>query len=200
MKIIGVDFDNTIICYDDVFHKVAVTKGLIPKDFPVSKDKIRDILRGKGQEKIWTELQGLVYGKFMFKAKPFPGVWNFFRFSKKYGFSVCIISHRTRFPYVGPKYDLHQTARDWLEKNGFYVKSQLSPNQVFFEISINNKLNRIAKERCDIFIDDLPELFRKSEFPKNIRRVLFDPMNHYDNEIDIERLTSWNEIVNLITS
>ena len=61
-------------------------------------------------------------------------------------------------------------------------------------------MNRIAKEMCDIFIDDLPELFHKSEFPKNIRRVLFDPMNHFDNEIDIERLTSWSDIINLITS
>ena len=28
-KIVGLDFDNTLICYDDVFYKIALKKKLI---------------------------------------------------------------------------------------------------------------------------------------------------------------------------
>jgi len=36
---IGVDFDNTVICYDKVFHAAAVEKGLIPGGPPWGKEK-----------------------------------------------------------------------------------------------------------------------------------------------------------------
>ena len=58
---IGVDFDNTIVCYDGVFHRAAVERGLIPPELPVSKGQVRDHLRRLGQEHAWTELQGEVY-------------------------------------------------------------------------------------------------------------------------------------------
>ena len=29
--IIGIDFDNTIIKYDELFHKISIEKNLIPK-------------------------------------------------------------------------------------------------------------------------------------------------------------------------
>jgi len=31
---------------------------------------------------------------------------------------VFIVSHKTQFPYLGPKYDLHEAALAWLTKNG----------------------------------------------------------------------------------
>ena len=35
---IGVDFDNTIVCYDTLFHRLAVEEGLIPPDIPPRKE------------------------------------------------------------------------------------------------------------------------------------------------------------------
>src|SRR6266404_4002307 len=76
--LIGVDFDNTIVCYDEVFHHAAVKQGLVPAETPVVKDAVRDYLRRSGQEDLWTELQGFVYGACMAGAAPFPGVLDFF--------------------------------------------------------------------------------------------------------------------------
>ena len=42
---IGIDFDNTIVCYDDVFARVAVELGLVPPKVATSKTAIRDHLR-----------------------------------------------------------------------------------------------------------------------------------------------------------
>ena len=84
---IGIDFDNTIICYDTVFYTIALEKGLITKDISQNKDSVRDHLRASGKEDIWTELQGLVYGARIHEALPFPGVINFF--------SVCRIGPKS---------------------------------------------------------------------------------------------------------
>ena len=66
---IGIDFDNTIVCYDDVFHKAASLQGLIPEGLPSSKNSVRDYLRKIGKEENWTRLQGTVYGSRMDLAK-----------------------------------------------------------------------------------------------------------------------------------
>ena len=42
--IIGVDFDNTIISYDSVFHKLASESGLIPSTVSKNKTAVRDFL------------------------------------------------------------------------------------------------------------------------------------------------------------
>ncbi|MCH8872612.1 haloacid dehalogenase-like hydrolase, partial [candidate division KSB1 bacterium] len=71
------DFDNTIVSYDHVFHMVAVDHGLIDPAVPASKVAIRDHMRRTGNEDAWTELQGYVYGKRMADASAFPGVVEF---------------------------------------------------------------------------------------------------------------------------
>ena len=47
MKLLGIDFDNTLVNYDNLFHKVAVEKGLIKYSLPANKIAIRDYLREK---------------------------------------------------------------------------------------------------------------------------------------------------------
>lgn len=59
---LGIDFDNTIVCYDELFHRVALEQGLIPADLPVNKSEVRNHLRRVGKEPLWTEMQGSVYG------------------------------------------------------------------------------------------------------------------------------------------
>ena len=44
MKILGIDFDNTIVRYDNLFYKIALEKGLIDTSIGKSKE-IRDYLR-----------------------------------------------------------------------------------------------------------------------------------------------------------
>ena len=174
--IIGVDFDNTIVCYDGLFHKVALEQGLIPLDLPVSKGAVRDHLRGADQEKAWTEMQGYVYGARMGEAKPYPGVCEFFVRCRRERQRVLIISHKTRVPYLGEKHDLHGSASEWLTSQGFFEPEiGLAKEDVHFELTKEEKLERISRAGCTHFVDDLPEFLAEPGFPHSVRRILFDP-------------------------
>lgn len=192
---IGIDFDNTIVCYDDVFARVAVDLGLVPPGAATSKTAIRDHLRAAGQEDRWTELQGTIYGPRMPDAPPFPGVLEFFHACRAAGVPVAIVSHRTRFPYLGERHDLHAAARGWLVRQGFHSAAGigLPEDRVFFEETKEAKLARIAALGCTHFIDDLPELLAHPLFPANVRRILFDPRAAAPLPADTSRLSAWDQ-------
>ena len=65
----------------------------------------------------FTELQGLIYGKEILRAKPMQGVIDAMSRNKSMKIDLIIISHKTRFPYKGEKIDLHKAAMNWLNKN-----------------------------------------------------------------------------------
>lgn len=195
--IIGVDFDNTIVCYDGIFHRAARAQGLISAEFPAEKQQIRDHLRQRGEEDRWTALQGLVYGREIRHAAPFPGVREFFAACRRLGIELAIISHKTLQPVLGPEYDLHAAAREWLTAQGFFAEDDLGLpiEQAFFEVTKEQKLQRIATLGCTHFIDDLPEFLSESTFPENVRRILFDPLRATtDVPPGVERAASWSEI------
>ncbi len=198
--LIGVDFDNTIVCYDDVFGKVAIEQGLVPPSAASSKASVRAHLRSIGQEDRWTELQGYVYGPGMIDAAPFPGVVKFFERCREIGIPLAIISHRTRFPYVGEAHDLHQAACDWLERYGFYdsLRAGLPVDRVFFEDTKEAKLKRIATVGCTHFLDDLPELLSLQGFPSHVQRFLFDPHSLHKPMPAIDIVTSWSGMETLL--
>ena len=60
--ILGVDFDNTLVCYDGLFHAAAVAGGLMPLDAPCDKRGVRQWFIERDREKDFTLLQGEVYG------------------------------------------------------------------------------------------------------------------------------------------
>ncbi len=199
MKIIGVDLDNTIVCYDRLFHRLAVERGLVPADTPALKSAVRDYLRHAGAEDLWTELQGEVYGSRMVEAEPFPGALEFFTRCRAHGHAVCIISHRSQFPYAGPRYDLHQAARDWLEGRFFYDPGITLPRQcVWLELSKQAKLARIAAAGCTHFIDDLPEFLAEPAFPPGVQKILFDPSGQVETCPGAGRAESWDAIGTLL--
>jgi hypothetical protein len=171
--LIGVDFDNTIVSYDALFHRVARERDLIPADLPINKTTIRDHLRAVGREDVWTAMQGEVYGARMAEAEPFAGVVEFFAECRHRGIPVVIISHKTRYPYLGEKHDLHAAARTWLTAHGFIGGD--SDTTVYFELTKSEKLARISQVGCTDFVDDLPELLSDAAFPRETRRILFAP-------------------------
>jgi hypothetical protein len=190
MKRIGIDFDNTIACYDGVFFKAAREKNLIPEDLPSHKGAVRDFLRANKQEDLWTELQGYIYGSRMDLAKPFLGVAEFLQYSKRNGFKLYVISHKTQFPFLGPEYDLHESASGWLKNQPFYHLF----DSIFFEITLEKKIERIHSQECDFFIDDLPELLIENSFSSTINRILFDPSNSSIDNHNYTRFNSWEQI------
>lgn len=193
--LIGIDFDNTIVSYDTLFHKVATEQGAVPDSIPLNKVAVRDHLRAIGKEDIWTEMQGYVYGARMGEAEAYPGVIEFFRWARAARVPVCIISHKTLHPFIGPKYDLHQAARGWIETHLVDDQGALvAPEWVFFELTKETKWSRIGATGCDWFIDDLPEILLAPAFPEKTSRILFDPEAHHAGEAALLRMANWGDI------
>jgi hypothetical protein len=192
---IGIDFDNTIVCYDGMFHDIARERALIPSELPPSKNAVRDYLRGGGREDAWVELQGFVYGPGLARAEAYPGVWDFLSTCAANDVTVNIISHKTQRPAAGPAYDLHESARGWLRaqiaRRGLSMDAEAS---VYLEETRAEKLARIRTLACDWFIDDLPELLSEPEFPTNVGRILFDPSGSLHLPPGVQRTASWHEI------
>jgi len=197
---IGIDFDNTIVCYDRVFHRVALEQGVIPADLPMTKERVRDHLRAVGQEPVWTAMQGYVYGQRMADVDPFPGVLEFLRACHDKGVDVFIVSHKTRTPYLGPAYDLHAAALGWMEHGGLFDPAGigLPRERVFLEPTKKDKLARIGALGCTHFIDDLPEFLAEAEFPRGVERLLFAPAEPKFADPSLTRCASWAEISQML--
>lgn len=196
---VGLDFDNTIACYNDVFRAIVKDMDVVPADTPANKTAIRDYLRAEDREDEWTALQGYVYGDGMVHARPFSGAREFIERCHSTGIDVYIISHRTQHPYSGPRVDLHAAARTWLEEHGIVsdMQSSLSHDLVHFEVTKADKLARITARECHWFVDDLPEFLGEPEFPSSTRRVLFDPHNVH-KEHALTKCHSWDQITAVI--
>lgn len=191
---IGIDFDNTLVCFDDIFHKAALDKKLIPPSVPKKKEAIRDIMRKAGNEDAWTELQGAVYGDLIREAPAYPGAKDFIRLARKKSIPIFVISHKTAKPFLGPAYDLHQAARDWLFVHSLIGPEGFDKENVYMELTKEKKLERIAAQSCTHFIDDLPEFLLEPRFPPSVERILFDPNNSLLPHFPHIREKSWAAI------
>jgi hypothetical protein len=172
---IGIDIDNTIICYDHVFAAVANSRGFCVQS-SASKTEVKKWFHERDMHQAFTHLQGEVYGKFIDLANLFDGVLAFIEFAKKSGCHLFLVSHKTRYPLVGEKVDLHKSARNFLIDKNVISKSGVvgvPPNNVFFESTLNRKINRISTLNLDFFIDDLLQIFEHSDFPKTTNFVHF---------------------------
>jgi hypothetical protein len=172
---IGIDFDNTIVSYDALFHRVALERGLIPVSVAANKISVREYLRERDSEDQWTQLQGYVYGARMSEAVAYPGAIEFLTWARQREIEPVIVSHKTRYPFLGERYDLHDAARGWVQKMLIERSPQLiGAEAVYFELTKQEKIQRIAALELDYFIDDLPEILLADGFPAGTTRILFD--------------------------
>lgn len=174
---IGLDFDNTIIRYDDVFQSVAKQRGLVPADFSGTKQQVRDAIRLLPDGEIeWQKLQGYVYGKGIGGASMFPGLDAFLRRAGERGDSIAIVSHKTRYGHYDPdRVDLREAALAWMKANRFFETDiyGMRVDDVYFATTRAEKLDRIASLAFDAFVDDLEEVLTDPDFPTGPRRILF---------------------------
>lgn len=178
---IGLDFDNTIACYDGVFHAAGVERGLIPAEVGADKTSVRDWLRARDRDPDFTELQGYVYGPGMKHVKCYPGLIDFLKRARTEGHELFVVSHKTKAPFAGPPYDLHESARAFLgvQKLVHETEGLIPAGNVFFELTKEEKIARVAALGLDVFVDDLPEILAMEGFPERTRAILFDPEGHY---------------------
>ncbi len=196
---IGVDFDNTIVHYDAVMHRVALQQGLIHSDTRKSKRDIRDRIRQlpDGEMK-WQRLQAIVYGSRMEEAKLIDGVQAFFELCKPYKVKVYIISHKTEFArFNGTVTNLRVAAVTWMRKSRFFEFDglDLSQEDVYFESTRREKIERIRYLRCTHFIDDLEETFFENSFPRNVEKILYAPHGKHVALQGIRVITSWEAMI-----
>ena len=194
MTLLGLDFDNTLVRYDKLFHQIAVEKGLIEHSLPADKIAIRDYLRNKGQDEQFTMLQGEVYGLRILEAEPAEGMLEALKNIKKLNIEMVLISHKTKKPYKGPAYDLRKGALKWLEKYNFFSDSFLSwtLDNINFEETKIQKIGKIQKCQCTHYIDDLEDIL--AMIPSNINRIHYSPNKKSNKDSAFERFSSWHEI------
>jgi hypothetical protein len=194
---IGIDFDNTIADYEGVFHAAALERGLIDADLPKDKNAVRDFLNGSGRQADFTALQGYVYGLRMDLARPYPGFRDFVAVARAMNQEVFIVSHKTRFPLLGPKHDMHKAALTFLADHGISGANAVLPERIYFEETKEQKIDRAAALNLDAFIDDLPEILAMPGLPARCRRILFAPAGQ-KYETPVEARGSWPEITALL--
>lgn len=199
--IVGVDFDNTLACYDRLFHSLASERSLLAGIVAPDKRSVRDHLRAAGREQAWTALQAVAYGERIGEAEPFAGARSFFAACAQRGVETFVISHKTQRAYAGGEHDLRDAARRWLEHNGFFdTGGALTPERVYFEATRSQKIARIAALRCTHFVDDLAEFFDELALPRALGRILFEPNPGATTAAPsgCARARSWEEVASLV--
>ena len=94
---IGIDLDNTIICYQESFKSVARKYGYVCCNINSGKLAVKDeVLRNENGQYNWEKLQGLVYGKYIQQAKLYPNFLKFLLSAVSFGdVQLDIVSHKT---------------------------------------------------------------------------------------------------------
>jgi hypothetical protein len=205
--VVGIDFDNTLVCYDDVLRRLATERALSTLPTGWSKRSIRDRLRAAGREEAWTELQALAYGTRINEATPFPGAQDFIDRCGRAGVDIYVISHKTERPYAGGDVNLRVAARDWLATNGFFGGGGLAPERVYFEATREQKIARIEQVGCTHFIDDLVEFLAEPGLRPDLVRILFEPRDASEPLVPSRdpaehepwlRAQSWDDVATLV--
>ena len=192
---IGIDFDNTIVNYDRVFYRLALERGYIPQELAATKLVVREHLRRLNKEDLWTEMQGYVYGSRLSDANVYPGAIEFLTWARDRNIESVIISHKTQYPFLGPRCDLHEAGRNWIrDKLRTSIGALVPEDRIYFETTKEAKLDRVRQKQCDLFIDDLPEVLLAPTFPSNVSRILFDPMGYHNKVDGLLVMAHWKDI------
>ncbi|WP_051676936.1 hypothetical protein [Maridesulfovibrio frigidus] len=203
--ILGLDFDNTIVDYDALFHRAALEIGLVDCSVAANKTAVRDFIRkSDGGEILWQKLQAEVYGPRINEAVLFSGVCDFLSLCIEKKIPAYVVSHKTRFARRGDV-DLREAALSFMEKNSLFNSSPYggSVERVFFADTRHEKGEIIKSLNCDVFVDDLIEVFRESSFPANIYKFLFTPQGieaplEADSPPKLEQVKTWSELSEII--
>lgn len=202
---IGIDFDNTIICYDAVFRQLARQFKLVGDDYCGSKLDLREMLLSQPAGDLsWQRLQGKAYGEGIGYANIFPGVKEFIAScNADENIEIFIVSHKTELGHFDEKrINLRDAARGWLREQGFFDGHIpfIKPEHIFFASTREAKIDRIKSLHCTHFIDDLPEVLFAPQFPQTVQRFLFQPDEGVTlaDEHDAKVFTNWTDIKNAI--
>ena len=193
---IGIDFDNTIVKYDEIFVKAAKEKNFVSSTWLGNKETLKQKLNGKKNQ--WEKIQGIVYGPSMRNAICFPGLKKFLIKTNFSGHQVFIISHKTIYGHFDKtKTRLRDQALLWLEQEDFFNSEfiSLKKENIFFCDDRERKIKKINELNLDFMIDDLDEIFENNALPKT-KNILFSATATITNASYICK--NWDQISSLI--
>jgi len=196
---IGIDFDNTIANYDNVFKFAAIEEKLISKKWRGTKTSLKNKIIDKHSIIEWQKLQGQVYGRLINKAKLFSGLKRFLIRCSIEKHEVYVISHKTQYGHFDPmNINLRSAALNWMKNQKFFDKDfiNIDIRKIFFLNTRQSKVSKIKNLRLDLMIDDLPEVF-ENKITKKIKTILFRSKPNKNCIIDY-KFNSWWEIENFI--
>lgn len=168
MRSIGLDFDNTLVDYTEVFRAEAA--GFRLDAAALDKTEIRDRLRARGPdgEIDWQKVQARVYGPGLEHAPMMTGSRAFLDRCVAAGAQLAVVSHKGRFATQDPGgTDLREAARRWLGRHC----PEIPADRIFFEDERAGKLRRIEALGLTHFVDDLPEVLADPSFPSGVQRL-----------------------------
>ncbi len=153
---IGIDFDNTIACYDGVFHAAALERGLIPAELGrttrIASATISMAFRPQGR---FHRTAGLCL-----RRAHGPGVASYPGFAELVecgaatpAIALFIVSHKTKHPILGPKHDMHARGARLprLHEAWWEPTTAMPAENVFFELTKEEKVARAARSGCRCF-------------------------------------------------
>jgi hypothetical protein len=195
-RVIGVDFDNTLVIYDDVFQAIALQRGLIPDGRGWNKREIRDFARRLPEgEILWQKLQAAAYGPRIGEARLAEGALEFLALCRRAETKVYVISHKTEHAgYDETGTNLRQAALEWMTKQHLWETAGLGREAVHFAATRREKIDFIRNLGCTHFVDDLEETFLEPCFPGDVEKILYAPrpLAHAPRGVKVAR--SWIEI------
>jgi hypothetical protein len=193
---LGIDLDNTIIDYSLSLNELAITEyGVLINDSNATKNVVKNLITTKYGEKEWTRAQGLLYSQYIEFATPFVGFLDNIEKLQNIFNKIFIISHKTKFPISGPRKNLINLSRNWINRNIISISGKpfFTDQMLFFESSQSKKISRIAKQNCNVFIDDLPEVVMN--LPYEIEGLLFEPSFQSENSMNF---SNWNYLASYL--
>ena len=185
---LGLDFDNTIVDHSETIQRLAPRYIDLPEFIKLERIDIRTYLREQGREEEWTRFQGIIYGPGLEVASPYKGAIRTIRRLSGLGVDLYIISHKTKYPYIGERYDLHQAARSWISRH-LGVDSIITSDKVHLVETLEHKIDLIASKDLDYFLDDLIQVTTRID--SVTCPILFSPENQ---EWEGKRIATWNEL------
>ena len=173
---IGLDFDNTLACYDSVFIEQAKRLNQLPENWSGTKQSIKtELLKAPDGQRLWQRLQGQVYGPAMESAVLFSGVSSFLIRARHRGHKVFIVSHKTKHGHQDEtKTPLREKALQWMKNKKFFDPSYfgIDRRNIHFCDTRKEKAAKIRELGVDVFIDDLECVFDEDDFPVT-KKILF---------------------------
>lgn len=194
-RLVGLDIDNTVIEYGRIFSEIAVERGIVEESCRfLDKKELRERLIDQGMEDMFTAIQGQVYGKELFRVKIRAELKIAISALEDCGCTIVLVSHKTRHPYMGPKYDLRKAADEWLRMNGI-TEGRKKQIEVHYADTVKEKIEIVKSLGCHYFVDDLSKIVRELECFTN--GILYDPSGNQTGACKY-CISEWRELTAII--